>query len=160
MRPDISVSSTDATAKLKASLGRLARKQVYVGIPEDHTGRNEKDITNAGLMYIHTHGSPLHHIPPRPVIEPALAAPDNKQLITNQLGEAARAALSAKTQETQQHLNQAGMLGRNAAIRWFTDPRNGWPANAESTIHRKGSSRPLIDTAQLRRSLTYVITDE
>lgn len=29
-----------------------------------------------------------------------------------------------------------------------------WPANAESTIARKGSSSPLIDTTQLRRSIT------
>lgn len=29
------------------------------------------------------------------------------------------------------------------------------PANAESTIRRKGSSTPLIDTGQLRSSVTY-----
>lgn len=31
------------------------------------------------------------------------------------------------------------------------------PPLAESTIARKGSSKPLIDTGQLRRSITYVI---
>lgn len=31
------------------------------------------------------------------------------------------------------------------------------PANAESTIQRKGSSVPLIDTGQLRAAISYII---
>ncbi len=159
MKPNISVSSTDATAKLKASLQKLARKQVYVGVPEDHTNRQRGEATNAQLIYLHTHGSALQHVPARPIIEPAIEAADNKALITNQLGEAARAVMSEQPAATTDHLQRAGMLGSNAAKRWFTDARNGWAPNTPATIRRKGSDRPLIDTGQMRRAITYVVEE-
>ena len=82
-------------AKLRQQLAKIAQTDVYVGVPEDETNRNSGAMTNAGLLYIHTHGSALQHIPARPVLEPAIEAPDNAALITKQLGEAARSTLSA-----------------------------------------------------------------
>ena len=111
----------------------------------------------ATQMYIHSHGSPLYAIPPRPIIEPAIEAPDNKKAILAQLTLAGRAALDGKKTEAVRFLNLAGQEAVNRVRAWFTDPRNGWPPNAPSTIKRKGSSRPLIDTGQLRRAITYVI---
>jgi len=147
-------------AKLKADLAKLRRANVYVGVPEDKSNRQGKaKVTNAALVYLHTHGSPLQGIPARPIIEPAISAPDNKALIARELGEAARAVLSHKPGETRSRLDRAGMLGRNAAIRWFTDGRNGWAANRPSTAKRKGSDRPLIDTGQMRRSITYLVEE-
>lgn len=160
MQPTVKISTTDATAKLKRDLRKLEKKQVLVGVPEDHGARQTGAITNAQLVYLHTHGSPLQGVPARPIIEPAIEAPDNKALITKELGEAARALLDRKPEETERHLEQAGMLGRNAAIRWFVDPRNGWAPNSPETIARKGSDQPLIDTAQMRRSITFLVEDE
>jgi hypothetical protein len=159
LKPNVNVSSSDSLAKMRASLQQLAKKKVYVGVPEDHTARQSGEATNAQLVYLHTNGSPLRGIPARPIIEPALAASDNKQLITKQLGEAARAVLAHKPDQTSQHLNQAGILGSNAAKRWFTDSRNGWAPDAPSTIKRKGSDRPLVDTGQMRRSITFLVED-
>lgn len=160
MRPNIKVSSTDATAKLKAALAALASKRVLVGVPEEDGERQKGEITNAQLVYIHTHGSPLNGIPARPIIEPAVEAPDTRAIISNELGEAARAALGNQAAATHSHLDRAGIAGSNAAKRWFTDPRNGWPADKPATVKRKGSDRPLIDTAQLRRSITHVVEDK
>jgi hypothetical protein len=159
MNPNIKVSSIDHSAKLRASLASLGRKRVLVGVPEEKNDRRSGEITNAGLVYLHTHGSALQHIPPRPIIEPAIEAADNKAMITAKLGEAAKSALNGQAPQTTQALNQAGMLGRNAAIRWFTDPRNHWAANSPRTVAEKGSDRPLIDTAQMRRSITYVVDE-
>jgi hypothetical protein len=162
MQPTVTTTSGggDSMAKLRQQLAKIAQTDVYVGVPEDETNRNSGAMTNAGLLYIHTHGSALQHIPARPVLEPAIEAPDNAALITKQLGEAARSTLSAKPGDAKDHLNQAGMLARNAAIRWFVDPRNGWAPNAPSTIAEKGSDRPLINTAQMRRSITFLVEDE
>lgn len=33
------------------------------------------------------------------------------------------------------------------------------PGNAESTVKRKGSSKPLIDTGALRQSITFIVED-
>ena len=111
-------------------------------------------------MYIHSHGSPLHSIPARPIIEPAIEAEDNKEAIAKELGLAAKSVLDKKPGKAKIHLKRAGMTGRNAAVEWFTDPRNNWPPNAPSTIKEKGSERPLIDTGALRASITYVVKGE
>lgn len=34
------------------------------------------------------------------------------------------------------------------------------PPNAQSTVERKGSSTPLVDTGRLRQSITYVVEGE
>jgi hypothetical protein len=146
--------------KLKAALAKLAKAEVFVGVPEDHNIRNKGEMTNAALVYLHTHGSPRLGLPARPIIEPAIEASDNKALIVSQLGDAAKALMDQKPSSVTQHLEKAGMLGRQAAQRWFTDARNNWPANSPRTIAEKGSDAPLIDTGQLRRSLTYVVVEE
>lgn len=108
-------------------------------------------------MYLQAHGSPLWQIPPRPIIEPAIEAEENKEKIAQELSKAATALLDGKKGEAKTCLKQAGMLGRDAAIRWFDNPQNNWPPNAPSTKERKGSEHPLIDTGQLKASITYVV---
>ncbi|WP_304459802.1 hypothetical protein, partial [Alicyclobacillus sendaiensis] len=48
-------SSKDLTKQVRRSLGALAHQDVYVGIPEGQVG-NHENITNAQLLYVHTHG--------------------------------------------------------------------------------------------------------
>lgn len=156
MKPTITVTEGGSFDDVRKALASLSGARVYVGIPEKETSRPGQVVTNAGLMYIHTHGSQALHIPARPVIEPAIEAKDNKKLITNELGKAALAELDGKRDETMLHLQLAGTLGANAAKRWFRDPRNGWPPNSPRTIAAKGSDQPLIDTGELRRSITHV----
>ena len=159
MKPVASVKRLSNTGTLEDRLQRLTRKDVLVGIPVKNASRPGEEINNAELLYLHTHGSPLQHIPARPVIEPAIAAPDNKANITAELKEAARGVLEGRPEDASRHLELAGQAGENAAVRWFTDPRNGWPRNAPSTIKAKGSDRPLIDTGELRRAITHVVEE-
>jgi hypothetical protein len=159
LKPSITVSSKNNMPKLAEALKKLQRAAVYVGIPADHSLRTGEDVTNAQLLYIHTHGSPLQNIPARPVIEPAIAAEDNASRISAELKQAAQSALEADPRAMHQHLEKAGQLGENAAKRWFTDPRNHWAPNAPATIEEKGSDKPLIDTGELRRSITHVVKD-
>jgi len=103
-------------------------------------------------LYLHSHGSPLYAIPPRPIIEPAIEA--NKQPIQEELKLSAKATLDDQKPEAVRHLKLAGQLGENFARAWFTDPRNHWAPNAPSTIRQKGSSRPLIRFSELRKAIT------
>jgi hypothetical protein len=119
----------------------------------------KSEINNAELMFIHTNGSLLRHIPPRPVIEPAISDPDNRKLFLPELEAAAKAALAGQVLQVKAHLNRAGLIAQNVCRAWFVSPKNGWPPNAPSTIRRKGSSRPLILTGELRKSITYVVSD-
>ena len=54
-------------------------------------------------------------------------------------------------------LEQMGNLAEGHVKQEITDLDT--PPNAQSTIDRKGSSSPLIDTGALRQSIRYVIDD-
>ena len=112
-------------------------------------------INDAELLFIHTNGSELRHLPARPVLEPAIAA--NSELIAPVMGAAAKDLLNGDAAGAENELNRAGVVASNAAKRWFTDSRNGWAPNAPETIKRKKSDKPLIDTGQLRKALTYIV---
>ena len=58
------------------------------------------------------------------------------------------------------HLKRAGMEAQNRVRAWFDDSRNGWAPNALATIAAKGSDHPLVDKAELKKSITYVVKDE
>lgn len=106
-------------------------------------------------MYIQSHGSPAFRIPPRPIIEPAIEA--NIEMISKYLKRSVRCFLEGNEEEGKRELESAGMIAQGYARRWFTDPRNEWPPNAPSTIKAKGSDMPLIDTGELRKSITYIV---
>nr|DAQ67844.1 MAG TPA: virion morphogenesis protein [Caudoviricetes sp.] len=111
----------------------------------------------AHSLYVQTHGSPAYAIPPRPVLEPAIR--DSKGAIGKQIAGAYRAAMHGDMAGAERGLELAGMVAQNAARGWFENPKNGWPANSLRTIKEKGSDRPLIDTGEMRKSITYVIRD-
>lgn len=114
--------------------------------------------SQAHKLYLQEHGSPLFRVPPRPVLEPAIE--DKKEIIGKQIGKASLAALNNNEALLDAELNKAGMLGMNAAKGWFENPKNGWPENSASTIKEKKSALPLVDTNQLRKSITYVVRDK
>ncbi len=116
----------------------------------------QSSYSHAYEMYVHEHGSPLWHSPPRPVLEPAIE--NSKELIAEQLKKAMQVALDGKDPLSQ--LQKAGMLGQNAARDWFTNPKNGWEPNSPLTIKLKGSSNPLIDTGEMRKAITYVVKEK
>jgi hypothetical protein len=145
-------------ALIRKSIDRLKKSEVLVGIPAPTTQRRGEPINNASLLFIQTNGSQLKNIPPRPVLEPSIEA--NKGIITPHLGAAAKAVMDQRPDAAERELERAGMIASNCAKRWFTDPRNNWPPNAPSTVEEKGSDRPLIDTGQLRRAITYVVREE
>lgn len=155
-------SSNDELGSLKESLNKLKKMDVLVGIPQDNdTNRGDK-VTNAELMFIHTNGSPLNNIPLRPVIEPAIE--NDKETLSSLLGNALEAGLSGDLDLVKENLKLAGLEGQAAAQEWFDNPKNGWPENSPRVKARKikkGSTdpKPLIDTGELRKTITYVIRD-
>jgi hypothetical protein len=189
LNPTITLTEDgDGESFIKEALGTLENAKVYIGIPEAETTREsqKKEVTNAGLLFIHTNGSPIRHIPARPVIEPSIEA--NHEVLEDGLHEVSSLILDGKTSEANVMLKKVGTLGANNAKKWFTDSRNGWRQNAPETIRRKLSkltgkrlrkaldvlnsvsenmplvgttaldeiNTPLIDTGQMRRAITHV----
>jgi hypothetical protein len=156
----VTVTSTSKQGILDDLVKRISKMQAYVGVTEADSGRKDKAINNAQLVYIHTNGSPARNIPPRPIREPAIEAEDNKNEIARLLEESAKAVLEGDEGTAQQRLEEAGMTGMVAARDWFDDPRNNWAPDKPATIKRKGSDHPLIDTGAMRQAITYIVTDK
>ena len=141
----------------------LKQNEVYIGIADDTTEREEegtKEITNAELLFIHTNGSPINNIPSRPVIEPAIK--NDRDRLSKMMKKAAQLFLKGEKQEAINQLRKVGMRGQNVSRAWFLNPENGWPPNSpavQAAKIRKGANvpRPLIDTGELRKSITYFV---
>lgn len=183
------LSKIDRTKILMTRLKEISRKEVLVGITQESSSRPGEDINSAELLYVHTHGSPARGIPARPVIEPAIRADGNRELITGLMAEGAKSLFDAQPAHAERMLNLAGQAGEDAARGWFTDPRNGWPPNAPATVQRKldkmrgkqgkaaqeafeagadsyefqgqtfGLNTPLVDTGEMRKAITHVVRD-
>lgn len=71
-----------------------------------------------------------------------------------QLRQMAQAVVTGKVESVEQGLARLGTLYQAEVQKRISDGIE--PPLAESTIRRKGSSKPLIDTGQLRSSITHV----
>lgn len=187
--PEITLARKSGWEKFAKNLKATGKMATYVGIPAATDERRAKyaeqsanikgtgkradrkrarlkklssgeGLNNAELLFIHTKGSPKRKIPARPVVEPAIEADGNRQAISSELKAYGQAQLAGDQAEARRRIKRAGMAGQNAARSWFTDGRNNWAPNAPSTIARKGSDKPLIDTGALRAAITHVEKEE
>lgn len=141
----------DNTKQLLKNLESMRRFDLLVGVPQEETEREDDEITNAQLMFIHSEGSPAHNIPPRPVIEMTLK--EEKEKISEKFKKALNVVV--KGGDPRAELEKLGIYVVNKIKAKFgsEDLAPLQPA----TIKAKGSDRPLIDTGQLRNSITYVV---
>ena len=105
--------------------------------------------------WIREHGSPVWRIPPRPFLKPAILA--NKQAISAMLLEALSLLVVGKEKEGVEMLERIGLEAQADVQEWFRDPRNNWEPNAPSTVKRKKSDKPVVDTHEMLNSITYIV---
>jgi len=159
---DVKIKDGDNARAVENALQALRETQVLIGIPEAEAGR-DGNLTNVDLLYIHSNGSPLVGIPARPVIEPALE--NSKEKLGELMSAVVQAAASGDLASMQSSHEKAGLAGEAIVRDWFTNPANAWAPNSPETKkakERKGSTdpKPLIDTGEFRRSITYVVRKE
>ena len=145
----VSLTSTkNGLEQLIKQLEGLNAKDVYVGIPES----KNSNVEGAGQFNLASLAAVLEfgnqHIPSRPFLRQTLA--ENQQKYTALFAEGINngedyAALMNKIALIAQGDVQENMV------------KGDWVANAPSTIKRKGSSKPLIDTGHLRKSITGIV---
>jgi hypothetical protein len=152
------------TATVKITKDRLEEVQravlaadefeVLVGFPEGGPARLHDTITNAELAYIHDRGAPAANIPARPFLEPGI---NNAIPIVDRIAKAAiRTALdTGNVAAIRQGLDRMGHAAVGEVQRKIaTGP---FVPLAPATIAAKGSSTPLIDTAQMRQAVSYEV---
>ncbi len=123
---------------------------VTVGIHEEAGTHDETGINNAQLGAIQEFGTDNGRIPPRPWLVPGVNSGNEEYLkiITD---------AAEKQQPLSGALEQVGVVAASKVQIYMTELKT--PPNAPSTIKKKGSSNPLIDTGELRSSVTYKVTN-
>ena len=156
--PDLLTERIRALQKLKSS-------KVKVGLPSSAGGRRHF------ILAVQEHGSPIMHIPSRPVIHPALAKSETR----DEMAQAMKAAIASawKGKNPRADLEAAGQAGADG-IRAYIDshipPPNspatvngGWIWNraAKKAVYVKGKgfNKPLFDTGNLYNAFGYEIEE-
>ncbi|PHM33325.1 hypothetical protein [Xenorhabdus innexi] len=178
MKSGLTIKVNKANAILEA-LKTLGNRDVLVGVPAENSPRDDVPFGNAGIGYINEFGSPAQNIPPRPHLQPGVRSVEDKT--TEQLKLAAEWILEGKKDKAEKALNKAGQIAVQGIQRYMTthdfEPLADPTVAARARRGRKGAkvevqnrqeggtpnnanARPLIDTGNYRRSITYVVRDK
>lgn len=123
-------------------------KVVTVGIHEDAGAHSDAGMSNAELGAILHFGTNNGNIPPRPWLDAGVASGNVEYADIIQSGVESGESL-------EQVLNTVGVVAVGKVQVYMTELKT--PPNALSTIKMKGSANPLIDTGDLRGSVTYKV---
>lgn len=167
----LKITVTENTEKIKKRaecLKYLQRHRVDVGLTSKASARSKF------LLGIHTRGSPVMRIPPRPVVRPALAKEALRAEMAECLVTSCEAASKGDLSGTQAGLESAGLRGADG-IREYIDagisPPNspvtlsgGWIYNRVAKkgvpVSGKSGDKPLFDTGALYNDFDYEITEK
>lgn len=161
-------STKDSLAKVMASVKTLTKSEVLIGIPNANAARSAEEeaekkasgepLTNAELGYVHEFGVPEKNIPARPFLVPGVASV--KDRVAKVLGNGARKALSGEAGAAEAALTKAGLIAETA-VKQKIDEGPFVPLAPVTLAQRQYRGRtgekPLIDTAQMQRSVTHVV---
>ena len=157
---------TERLEKREECLKYLRENKVDVGLTSHASGRS------LFLLGIHTRGSPIMHIPPRPVVQPALAKESLKTEMGDHLLESCQAAFDGDMADTVAGMEDCGQRGADG-IREYIDggigPPNspvtlsgGWIYNRVAKkgvlVSGKSGSTPMKDMEALYNDFDYEIT--
>lgn len=150
-------ASGQGLADILEAVQRLTSQEVLVGIPHGES-RSDDDMTNAQIGYIQETGSPAMNLAARAFLAPGVE--DCQELTGAQLCKAADEALKGNTQGVDRCLNRAGMIAQNS-VKAKINNGDFEPLSQATLKARKAAGKtrekPLIDTGQLRNSITYVV---
>lgn len=142
-------------SQLEALVKELGGQYVArVGILGSNAGTAHSDtgLTNSELGVIHEFGSLSRNIPPRSFLRMPL---ELKQEEIIQGMASYRTQKSLEDGEIKRVYRDLGLYAEGFVKQAFATGGFGqWAPNKPSTVAQKGSDKPLIDTAQLRRSIT------
>ena len=153
----------DGMPGFQKALRELLRQEVLIGIPADAPARTPEPgepapPSNALIGYKMETGDPEMNLPARPFLVPGVEAIKDKAIA--RMKKAGEDALKGDLGKVDQALHAVGLMGQSSVQAKITDgpfaplaPRT----LAQRRARGRTGDRPLIDTGQLRRSVTYVI---
>lgn len=126
-----------------------------IGIISQTTKRKATvEITNAEILFINEHGSPLQNIPARPVLQKTIEWAKSG-FLKDEYSKAFEAYLSSSfnLKMFEKSLKQTAVRIQTHAQELIYANDGTFQDNAPSTIKRKGFNHPLLQTGQLARSI-------
>lgn len=131
----------------------IGKPKVYIGVPASKNSiHKDSKINMATLFALHVYGVPTRGIPQRDPLRPPLIA--NAQRYTDLLAIGLKNALSDGT-DPKIVYEKIGIVATNDVKDYFIT--GNFKALSEKTIKAKGSSKPLLDTGELRNSISYEV---
>lgn len=137
--------------KFYAEVNKLAENQVFVGFQAGKALHESsgKSVDMAQVAAWNELGT--SRIPARPFLRQTVDS--NESEIAAMCEKAAKSIANGGNAE--QALKQIGAVAVSMVQKTIVS--GSFEPNAQSTVMRKGSDRPLIDTGQMRQSVHYVI---
>lgn len=134
------------------------KKYAKVGILGNQNFRTGP-MGNAELGLIQEFGTADGKIPPRSFLRMPLEQ-DAKNIAKSLMNKRQKIEQAIADGDENYVIEQLGIAGEASVQRAFSTGGFGqWQGNAESTKERKGSSSPLIDTGELRESITSEVSE-
>lgn len=152
------IIQTEHNGGLKGFLERfreIGKPKVYIGVPASKNGMHEGGINMATLLALHVLGAPSRGIPQRDPLRPPLIA--NAQRYSDLLAIGLKNALANGT-DPKLVYEKIGIVAANDVKDYFIT--GNFKALSEKTIKAKGSSKPLLDTGELRNSISYEVRNK
>lgn len=133
----------------------IGKPKVYIGVPASKNGMHEGGINMATLLAVHVLGAPSRGIPQRDPLRPPLIA--NAQRYSDLLAIGLKNSLANGT-DPKLVYEKIGIVATNDVKDYFIT--GNFKALSEKTIKAKGSSKPLLDTGELRNSISYEVRNK
>ena len=152
------IIQTEHNGGLKGLLERfreIGKPKVFIGVPASKNGMHEGGINMATLLALHVLGAPSRGIPQRDPLRPPLIA--NAQRYSDLLALGLKNALADGT-DPKLVYEKIGIVATNDVYDYFVT--GNFKPLSEKTIKAKGSSKPLLDTGELRNSISYEVRNK
>ena len=147
-----------ALDKVLDAIMSTPKYEVLVGYPStsgEHSTKGGKgSIPLATLAAIHDLGAPNAGIPARPFVRNSVI--NRRAQYTKLLADELRTAYAGK-QGVPEAYEKLALVAGNGVQMEITSPQPPFVPLKPATILRKGSSKPLIDSGQLRQAATGVV---
>jgi hypothetical protein len=150
----MSINFNVAMKYLKDIAKQVKNQSVKVGIPKEAV-RTDTGESLAMIGMVHEFGSDARNIPERSFLRANLN--QNKKEYNDLLAKLST-KVTANQIDTKSALSIVGNKVMNDTKNYITNLKA--PPNSQATIDKKGSSNPLFDTGELRRSIIYKVNND
>lgn len=132
-------------------IASLGEPEAYVGVPSSENARQGVS-NNATIAATHELGAPSRGIPARPFLIPTMK--ENSTRYKDLMAQGFRSVLAGES-TAEEVYEKIGLVASNDVKAYIVS--GSFVPLKQSTIDRKGSSKPLIDTGELRNSISWEV---